>query len=79
MAGNVVAEGQTSRHPEPEMRPESPRLTRMEGPGGYAFPPVPMDGIYLDYNGSAPDRSLSRQAEDVGRTASVFGRAAHGR
>ena len=36
------------------MHPESPRLTRTAGPGGYAFPPVPMDGIYLDYNGSAP-------------------------
>lgn len=36
------------------MRAESPRPTRTAGPGGYAFPPVPMDGIYLDYNGSAP-------------------------
>ena len=36
------------------MRTESPRPARTAKPGGYAFPPVPMDGIYLDYNGSAP-------------------------
>ena len=55
------------------MHPESPRLTRTAGPGGYAFPPVPMDGIYLDYNGSAPldprvaevmARALSRRARE---------------
>lgn len=36
------------------MPPDSPRPTRTAKPGGYAFPPVPMDAIYLDYNGSAP-------------------------
>ena len=36
------------------MRRESPRPERTAEPGGYAFPPAPMDGIYLDYNGSAP-------------------------
>ena len=39
---------------EPEMRPEFPRPTRAAKPDGYAFCPVPMDAIYLDYNGSVP-------------------------
>ena len=64
------------------MRPESPRLTRTAGPGGYAFPPVATDAIYLDYNGSAPldprvaEVMARALTEGVGNASSVhrFGR-----
>ena len=54
-------------------------LPFLPGPAhGYPPPVGRAQGIYLDYSGSAPDRSLSGQAEDVGRTASAFGSSADG-
>ena len=59
------------------MRPESPRATRTAGGGGYAFHPLPMDGIYLDYNGSAPldprvpEVMASALTEGLGNASSV--------
>ena len=64
------------------MSPESPRATRTAGGGGYAFPAVPMDAIYLDYNGSAPldprvaEVMASALTEGLGNASAIhrFGR-----
>ena len=64
------------------MRPEPPRVTRTAKPGGYAFHPLPMDGIYLDYNGSAPldprvaEVMASALTEGLGNASAIhrFGR-----
>ena len=61
------------------MRRQSPQPARTAGPGGYAFPPVPMDGIYLDYNGSAPldprvaEVMARALTEGLGNASSVHG------
>ncbi len=67
---------------EPEMRTEFPRPTRAAKPDGYAFCPVPMDAIYLDYNGSAPldprvaEVMASAMTEGLGNASAIhpFGR-----
>ncbi len=64
------------------MRRESPRPARTAGLGGYAFRAVPMDAIYLDYNGSAPldprvaEVMASALTEGLGNASAIhrFGR-----